>query len=314
MNDDVRLGTQTSEEDIHITSIPESFRAFAEEVRKRNLKPKTTPLSIPQKLSLAEFNTAIVHFYRGEVQRSNVWRNRLDATTNWAVITAGATLSFVFSSPDNPHFAIPINTILVTIFLFMEARRYRYYEVWANRVRVLETGYFAPMLSHGTVPPDKEWADHISSDLITPHFTISVWEAIGRRLRANYLWIFILLALSWSLKIYIHPSPIPSASALDRERFWDLLLDRAQVGLAPGWLVITAGIAFNLLIFFVAFSTLKLRDASSEVLPLESFEWHPLKQVSEWAESSFRRRSTIRRSKKARQRMRSIHKTEDATR
>ena len=107
----------------------------------------------------------MVHFYRGEIQRSNVWRNRLDATTNWAVITAGATLSFVFSSPDNPHFAIPINSILVSIFLFMEARRYRYYEVWANRVRVLETGYFAPMLSHRTIPPDKEWADHISADL-----------------------------------------------------------------------------------------------------------------------------------------------------
>ena len=72
----------------------------------------------------------------------------------------------------------------------------------------------------------------------------------------------------------------------------------------------TVGVIFNFVIFFVAFSTLKLRDASSEVLPLESFEWHPLKQVSEWAESSLKRRNTIRRSKKARNRMRSIHKTE----
>jgi len=310
MKDESRLGTSSTEEDIHITSVPDSFKAFAEEVRKRNQKPKTSPVTVPQKLSLAEFNTAMVHFYRGEVARSNIWRNRLDATTNWAVITAGATLSFVFSSPDNPHFAIPINTILVSIFLFMEARRYRYYEVWANRVRVLETGYFAPMLSHRTIPPDKEWADHISADLLSPHFTISEWEAIGRRLRANYLWIFMLLALSWSLKIYVHPSPIPTTSPADRERFWELFLDRAQVGLAPGWLVILVGAVFNFMIFFVAFSTLRLRDASSEVLPLESFEWHPFRQVSEWAESSLGRKSTIRRSKKARQRMRSVHKTE----
>lgn len=311
MKDEVRLGSNPADDDIHITAIPDSFKAFAEEVRNRNLKKKTSPVTIPQRLSLAEFNTAMVHFYRGEIQRSNIWRNRLDATTNWAVITAGATLSFVFSSPDNPHFAIPINTILVSIFLFMEARRYRYYEVWANRVRVLETGYFAPMLSHRTIPPDKEWADHISADLLSPHFTISEWEAIGRRLRANYLWIFILLALSWALKVYIHPSPIPTTSPADLERFWELFMDRAQVGLAPGWLVILAGGIFNFLIFFVAFSTLKLRDASSEVLPLESFEWHPLKQVSEWAGGSFRRKpAPIRRSKKARQRMRSIHKTE----
>jgi uncharacterized membrane protein len=192
----------------------------------------------------------------------------------------------------------------------MEARRYRYYEVWANRVRVLETGYFAPMLLHRTIPPDKEWAEHISADLISPRFTISEWEAVGRRLRANYLWIFILLALSWTLKIYIHPSPILLISGADREVFWDILFQRAQIGLAPGWLVILAGAIFNLIIFFVAFSTLRLRDASSEVLPLESFEWHPLKQVSDWAESNLKRRNTIRRSKKARQRMRSIHKTE----
>lgn len=309
MNDEVRTGTQPVD-DIHITNVPQSFRAFAEEVHKRSQKPRTTPLTIPQKLQQSEFNMALVHFYRGEIQRSNVWRGRLDATTNWAVITAGATLSFVFSSPDNPHFAIPINTILVSIFLFMEARRYRYYEVWANRVRVLETGYFAPMLSHGTVAPDKEWAEHISADLISPRFTISEWEAVGRRLRANYLWIFILLALSWTLKIYIHPSPILTTSGADRKVFWDILFQRAQIGLAPGWLVILAGAIFNFIIFFVAFSTLKLRDASSEVLPLESFEWHPLKQVSDWAESNLKRRNTIRRSKRARQRIRSIHKTE----
>ncbi len=310
MKDEVRLGTPTVDEDIHTAKVPESFRAFAEEVRRRNQKPKATPINIAQKLLPAEFNTAMVHFYRGEIQRSNVWRGRLDATTNWAVITAGATLSFVFSSPDNPHFAIPINSILVSIFLFMEARRYRYYEVWANRVRVLETGYFAPMLSHRNMPPDQEWAEHISSDLVSPRFTISEWEAVGRRLRANYLWIFILLALSWTLKIYIHPSPIPTVSPAERERFWEIFFQRATVGLAPGWLVILVGAVFNFTIFFVAFSTLRLRDASSEVLPLESFEWHPLKQVSDWAESNLKKRNTIRRSKKARQRMRSIHKTE----
>ncbi len=301
MKDEVRLGTQIADDDIHITNVPESFRAFADEVRRRNQKPQSTPITIAQKLQPAEFNTAMVHFYRGEIQRSNVWRNRLDATTNWAVITAGATLSFVFSSPNNPHFAIPINTILVSIFLFMEARRYRYYEVWANRVRVVETGYFAPMLSSRSIPPDKEWAEHISADLITPHFTISEWEAVGRRLRANYLWIFVLMALCWLLKLYIHPGQPTDVADF---------VHRAQVGIAPGWVIMWSQIIFNFIVIFVAFSTLKLRDSSSEVLPLEDFEWHPLKQVSDWAETSLKRRNTIRRSKKARQRMRSIHKTE----
>ncbi|MCY7348009.1 MAG: DUF2270 domain-containing protein [Pyrinomonadaceae bacterium] len=312
MKNEVRFEAETK---IHSTDQPANsangnanFLSLAEEVRARSEKPKTTPLIIPQRLAPAELNTAIVHFYRGEVQRSNVWRTRLDATTNWAVITAGATLSFVFSSPDNPHFAIPINSILVTIFLFMEARRYRYYEVWANRVRVLETGYFAPMLSHQTMPPDKEWAEHIAADLVTPHFTISEWEAVGRRLRSNYLWIFILLALSWGLKVYIHPFPIVSTDP--KTTVFDIFLQRASVGLVPGWFVVLFGAIFNAVIFFFAFGTLKLKDSSSEVLPLESFEWHPLRQVSDWAETSLKRRNPIRRAKKARQRIRSIHTTD----
>lgn len=297
MKDIFRLNKDEAEEDIHTSHVDTSFLSLKDAVQVRSKSKEPNPTAIPQKLSTSEFNMAMVHFYRGEVQRSNVWRGRLDATTNWAVITAGATLSFVFSSPDNPHFAIPINSILVAIFLFMEARRYRYYEVWASRVRVLETGYFAPMLSHQTIPPDKEWADHLSADLITPHFNISEWEAVGRRLRSNYMWIFILLALSWTLKVYIHPFPAPTTEAF---------VQRAQVGIVPGWLVIFVGMLFNSLMFFLAIVTLKLKDASSEVQPLDSLEWHPLKQVSDWAETNLRRRNTIRRAKKARQRIRSV--------
>lgn len=297
MKDEIRQ-SEKAEDDTDENSL---FRSLTEEVQERSKKTETSPISIAQTLSQSEFNMAMVHFYRGEVQRSNVWRGRLDATTNWAVITAGATLSFVFSSPDNPHFAIPINSILVSIFLFMEARRYRYYEVWANRVRVLETGYFAPMLSHRTIPPDKEWADHLSGDLLRPHFTISEWEAVGRRLRANYIWIFILLALSWSLKVYLHPYPAPS---------WEILLDRAQVGLVPGWMVITVGLIFNASVLAVAFWTRKLKEASSEVQPSEELEWHPIRQVSDWAGSNLKNRNTIRRAKKARQRIRNVQNEE----
>jgi uncharacterized membrane protein len=50
------------------------------------------PAAQMRRMAPAEFNTALIHFYRGEVQRSNTWRNRLDTTTNWAVLTAGAKL------------------------------------------------------------------------------------------------------------------------------------------------------------------------------------------------------------------------------
>jgi uncharacterized membrane protein len=42
--------------------------------------------------------TMLAHLYRGEMYRSKVWRTRLDATTNWAVVTTGIALSVAFSN------------------------------------------------------------------------------------------------------------------------------------------------------------------------------------------------------------------------
>src|SRR5688500_8152937 len=255
-----------------------------------------TPASFMRRMAPGEFNTAMIHFYRGEVQRSNTWRNRLDTTTNWAVLTAGATLSFVFSSPSNPHFVIPINSILVAIFLLMEARRYRYYEIWSSRVRVLETGYFAQLLAPDSVPLDESWAQHLASDLITPHFTISEWEAVGRRLRRNYLWIFALLALSWNLKVYLHPLP-----ARDLHAF----LDRADVGIVPGWIVFVVGVIFNAGIAIFAIGTVRLREATGEVLPQHEFSLRPLRTMKKWTRAATGTGRTTMRARRARQRVRS---------
>jgi uncharacterized membrane protein len=256
--------------------------------------PAQSPAALMRRMSPSEFNTAMIHFYRGEVQRSNTWRNRLDTTTNWAVITAGATLSFVFSSPNNPHFVIPINSILVAIFLLMEARRYRYYEIWSSRVRILETGYFAHLLAPENQPNDEAWAEHLAADLTTPHFTITEWEAIGRRLRRNYLWIFALLALSWNLKVYL--SPLPA-------RDFDAFIERAMVGVVPGWIVFVIGVVFNAGIAVFAIGTLRLREATGEVLPKHEFSLRPLKRMTSWTAATTRR--TTVRARRARQRVRS---------
>ena len=247
-----------------------------------------------RRLSPSEFNTAMIHFYRGEVQRSNTWRNRLDTTTNWAVITAGATLSFAFTSPSNPHFVIIINSVLVALFLFMEARRYRYYEIWSSRVRVLETGYFAGLLQPH-LEADDSWVDTLAQDLHTPHFTISEWEAVGRRLRRNYLWIFILLAASWNLKVYLHPIPA---------RTFDIFLSRAAVGVVPGEFVFAVGIVFNAALLIFALATISLREATGEVLPRHDFNLASIRRVTSWRREDHDARATYRRAKRARARVR----------
>lgn len=258
-------------------------------------KSQPAQTTLPLKFSPAEFNTAMVHFYRGEIQRSNTWRNRLDTTTNWAVITAGATLSFAFSSTTNPHFVIPINSVLVAFFLFMEARRYRYYEIWSSRVRVLETGYFAQLLGPQSAI-NREWAEHLAADLMTPHFTISEWEAVGRRLRRNYLWIFVLLAISWNLKVYLHPHPALS---------FDEFLSRASVGAVHGSVIFLVGVIFNLGLLIFAIATVRLREATGEVLSSHEFSLRRFTRIPGLtSEATKTRNAAARRAKQARHRVR----------
>ncbi|MBA3533999.1 MAG: DUF2270 domain-containing protein [Ardenticatenales bacterium] len=209
------------------------------------------------RLAPGEFNNAMIHFYRGEMTRSNVWRSRLDATTNWAVVATGAALSFAFSEASHSHFMIPINTLLITLFLYIEARRYRYYELWAYRVRLMETDFFAAMLAPPFSPSDT-WATRLVDNLLHPTYTISYWEAFGRRFRRNYQFIFALLAIAWFTKIMIHPTP-----AMSVQQF----IDHAAVGAIPGRVIIAMGMVFNTAIFVVGWLTTGLRQSQGEILP-----------------------------------------------
>ena len=205
----------------------------------------------------SEFTTAMVHLYRGEVQRANVWRQRLDSTTNWAVITAGAAISFALGNATGHHGVIILNMLLITLFLFIEARRYRYYELFASRVRLMETDFFAAMF----VPPfgpAADWAESMAENLLHPHFTISTWEALGRRFRRNYMWIYVVLALAWVAKSTLFPVQLTT---------WSEFVARSAIGPIPGEIVIMAGIVFLSAVFAIGLGTVGLQHATGEVLP-----------------------------------------------
>ncbi len=206
----------------------------------------------------SEFTTAMVHFFRAEVQRANVWRQRLDTTTNWAVVTTGAAISFAYSrTAVEDHRLIILNVLLVTLFLYIEARRYRYYELWSYRVRLMETDFFATML----VPPfhpAPDWAESLAENLLHPQHPISMLEALGRRLRRNYIWIYVILGLAWLSKIWLHPTPATS---------WQEFLSKAAIGSVPGHIILVAGIILNGILILMALLTVGLQQASGEVLP-----------------------------------------------
>lgn len=246
------------------------------------------------KMRPSEFNTAMVHYYRAEVQRSNVWRSRLDATTNWAVVSVAASITFAFASPENHWGVFLLIMLLITLFLLVEARRYRYYELWSMRARLMETDFFAAML----VPPfapHAEWSETLAETLLQPEFPISRMEAIGRRLRNNYLAIYFVLSAAILMKLYIHP--YNAKTSLE-------LLSRADVGPISGGAILIVVAVFLVLLTLIAFLTIELHEASGEVIPKYDIEdiFGTLWPASDEGKASIAKLTSLRINRRKRRR------------
>lgn len=154
---------------------------------------------------------AMSHFYRGELGRIMIWRQRLDVTTTWAITTSTTIIGVAFSIREVPHIIFFFNLALVWIMLWIEARRYRFYDAFRGRVRMLESHFLVPMVSQSPKILDGEWRRLVCEDLILPSFKIGKIEAVARRLKRNYAFIFGIVLVAWTLKIFIHtPKPIRS--------------------------------------------------------------------------------------------------------
>ncbi len=184
-----------------------------------------------KKLDAAEMGV-LAHLYRGEVYRSTIWRTRLDTTTNWSVVTLGVALSITYSSPQASPLPLVLVGILIIFFLMLEARRYRYFNVWRARCRWMELHFMAPILKEGDLHLEEHWQDRLAEDYMHPRYYVTMWTAIGRRIRRNYLWILLIQSAAYLGKLLVHPTPVASTAQF---------LERAAIGPIPGWTVLAIG-------------------------------------------------------------------------
>ncbi|OUS34350.1 hypothetical protein A9Q94_16745 [Rhodobacterales bacterium 56_14_T64] len=180
---------------------------------------------------------AVAHLYRGEVYRSTIWRTRLDTTTNWAVVTLGVALSITFSSPDASPLPLILVGILIIFFLLLEARRYRYFNVFRARARWLEKHFYAPLLDDGDLHMEENWQKVLAEDYMQPTYHVGYVTSVGRRIRRNYLWILLIQSLAYTGKLVVHPTPVTSLQQV---------LGRADVGPLAGEVVIGIGLLYVL--------------------------------------------------------------------
>lgn len=169
-------------------------------------------------------SSSMAHLYRGEIHRMTRWRERLDRTTNWAVTLIAAILTWAFSSPTNPHYLILIGMVALSVFLGIEAHRYRGFDVWRSRVRCIQRNVWAKGLDPSRTVPDHEWRRTLAKDYDQPTVKVPFEQALAHRLRRVYLALFTIVLGAWIVRItaFSQGKSLPAS---------------ASVGIVPGWVV-----------------------------------------------------------------------------
>lgn len=189
-----------------------------------------------------EYVNTLAHYYRGEMSRMASWRDRIDRTTNWAITVTAAMLSVSLSSPSSHHGVLLFAMLLVYLLLVIESRRYRFFDVYRHRVRLMERNYYAAIFASDHIA-EADWMQLIGSDLRMPHFYISLKQGMARRLRRNYCWLFLILLLAWVLKT---TSAIlqPKLGQVDFIHSPSELFSNAAIVYIPGWVVLIGLLVF----------------------------------------------------------------------
>lgn len=182
--------------------------------------------------------SVIAHLYRGEVDRAVNWRTRLDSTTNWAVTVIVGILAYAFSSEDAAHSIILVGILIGVVFLLIEARRYRRYDVWRSRVRTMQENLFANALDPSKGVEQFDWRPQLSEDYRDPDVKLPLRDALAHRLRRVYLPLLVGLLLVWLVRLNGADAP---------------MLRAASVSSTPGRLVVSLVAAVYLSLFAIAF-------------------------------------------------------------
>lgn len=211
-------------------------------------------------ITSSEFVNTMSHFHRAEIARMAGWRDRLDRTTNWALTVTAAMLSVSLSTPTAHHGVLLFAMLIMLLLLWIEARRYRFFDVYRARVRQFERHYFAQIFSP---QPDfaSNWLLILGETLRTPKFLISQYTAFARRLQRNYFYIFLILLLAWVLKI---STPKLQEEGTHRNFVISLIeaVGNASLGPLPGEFVAIAVALFYGVLAWMVFSA---RDEEGEL-------------------------------------------------
>lgn len=128
---------------------------------------------------------------------------------------------------------------ILSVFLWVEARRFRGHDIWRTRVRALQKNVFAYALDPTRDLPNQQWRKTLSEDYRAPTVKLSIEESLAHRLRRVYIPLYCLLGVAWLIHIIeFSPNSWPQSTT---------------IAFIPGVVVTAFVIGFYLVIGLIAY-------------------------------------------------------------
>ncbi len=185
----------------------------------------------------SEMLSLLQQYYRGEMSQSATFLGRLDLTVDWAIAVVTAILALSFESRGS--YLLLIGMVALSMFLIFDVRRYRMYDAYRARVRLIEENVLANAFDPEGVPLTN-WREEIANDLKHPTYKVSYIETLARRLKRIYLPLLVLLGLAWLFRITIF---VPDET-------WN---ETAAIPGIPGEIVVSIVGVFYVVLFVLTF-------------------------------------------------------------
>ncbi|NJL29112.1 MAG: DUF2270 domain-containing protein [Thermoanaerobaculia bacterium] len=107
---------------------------------------------------------------------------------------------------------------------------------------MLEENFLLPIITRELDSPMCDWRVEVAQDLDRPEYKSTFLQAMGFRLRRNYLFIFGILLGGWLVKLMLHPEVSTS---------WGEIWERMAVGQISSAIVFAGGLLFYLALIVV---------------------------------------------------------------
>jgi len=143
--------------------------------------------------------TPFVHYYRAEIGRLCIYKQRLDSTVNWTVTSCIFILSMSVQKIIPHNISIMLSILTLLLFQIIDVRRYINYDDIKMRCNYMEKGMYACILSPELC--DKEWKNKLLNSWVKPN-RMSFVKALYVRFRNVFVFLYVFHICVYSILLH----------------------------------------------------------------------------------------------------------------